>query len=64
MFSYASSYDVKTVCSMLVMAYPCLQDRVKIGQTTTRYVSVVFCFALKKVLCILTICPRLITVCK
>jgi len=39
--SYASNQHVKSVCNSLVMSYPCLQDKVKIGQATTRYVSTI-----------------------
>lgn len=41
--SYASNQHLKTVCSTLVMTYPCLQAKVKVGQTTTRYVSIIRC---------------------
>jgi len=35
---YASSQELKVVCSALVIEYPCLQDKIRVGQNSLRYV--------------------------
>lgn len=37
---YPTKNDFVTVCSTLVMTHPCLEDKVRSGQNSARYVSV------------------------